>query len=733
MALQTSIPGVVPPAARIVSARLAILFDEEQLVVYSAADPIYTCRRDDRDGLRLAAGMLSHLKLAGDTAIAKALGINRETVRRNRNLLAEGGVEAVRSHKKGPKAAFKLTEEVRALAQGHLDEGWSIRRTARELGLSEGALRYASRQGKLSLPTQRRGATAQDLKAHARGDEELGPAGRAAQDQACEQGVGVKRTAERTLACTGKLAEALPVFKAAEAVPGAGVLLALPSLLDQGLIEVGQGVYGSLRNAYYGLRSVLLTLCFMALLRIKTPEQLTSWAPGELGLLLGLDRAPEVKTVRLKLGEMGARNLARLLQQRLTERWAQAKPDLLGLLYVDGHVRPYFGRTHKLPKHHVQKRGRPMPGTQDFHVNDERADPLLCVTAEATQSLLTVLDEDLLPEVRRLVGPTRRVTIVFDREGWSPENFKRWQGQEFDVLTYRKGKQSRWQERFFTKRTRSVDGRKVTYRLAERRVKLSNGLAVREVRRLMDDGHQTAVITTCENLPTFQVAHRMFSRWRQENFFRYMRHEFAFDHLCTNAFELADPKRMVPNPERTQAHKQLGRTKASLGRLVVRRGELKPDETKRAQGRSLTENEMDALILQTKRQVDRLEARVKELPKQVPLDTILDPDKIVRLEPERKLLTDAFKMIAYRAESELARLVEPFFARHEDEARKFLQTVFQATADLIPDPQNHTLTVRFHGLSTPRATRALRGLCEVVNQSDTPYPGTNLRLRFQAP
>ena len=276
MALQTSIPGAVPPAARILSARLAILFDEEQLIVYSAADPIYTCRRDDQDGLRLAAGMLSHLKLAKDKAIAEALGINRETVRRNRNLFLEGGVEALRSRKTGPKAAFKLTEELRLLAQDHLDEGWTIRRTARELGLSEGALRYASRQGKLKVSTQRRGVTAGGFAVHAGGSEGLGPTGRAVEDQACEQGIAVKRRAERTLACTGKLVEALPVFQWAEGVPGAGVLLALPSLLNQGLIEVGREVYGSLRNGYYGLRSVLLTFCFMALLRIKTPEQLRS-------------------------------------------------------------------------------------------------------------------------------------------------------------------------------------------------------------------------------------------------------------------------------------------------------------------------------------------------------------------------------------------------------------------------------------------------------------------------
>jgi hypothetical protein len=109
------------------------------------------------------------------------------------------------------------------------------------------------------------------------------------------------------------------------------------------------------------------------------------------------------------------------------------------------------------------------------------------------------------------------------------------------VLTYRKGDQSRWQERFFSEVKDTVDGRKVTYQLAERRVKLSNGLRVREVRRLTDDGHQTAVITTNERLSTLEVAHSMFSRWRQENFFRYMRHEFALDHLCTNNVEPADP------------------------------------------------------------------------------------------------------------------------------------------------------------------------------------------------
>ena len=331
-------------------------------------------------------------------------------------------------------------------------------------------------------------------------------------------------------------------------------------------------MFGRLRNGFYGLRGVLLTLVFMGLLRRRNPEQLKGCAPGEFGLLLGLDRAPEVKTLRRKLDEMGLRGLAPTLQQRFAERWVEAEPEPLGVLYLDGHVRVYHGHKHQLPKHHVQKRGRPMPGTQDFYVNDARAEPLFVITAPATEGLLTMMEQHLLPEIRNLVAdPVRRLTVVFDREGWSPDAFLRFADLGFDVLTYRKGKQSTWQRRFFHEVSQIVDGREVVYQLAERRVRLRNGLRVREVRRLTDDGHQTAVITTNETLSTFQVAHRMFSRWRQVNFFRYMQHEFDLDHMCTYDVEAADPKRRVSHPERTKFEQQIKTKQASLDRVAGRR------------------------------------------------------------------------------------------------------------------------------------------------------------------
>ena len=137
------------------------------------------------------------------------------------------------------------------------------------------------------------------------------------------------------------------------------------------------------------------------------------------------------------------------------------------------------------------------------------------------------------------------------------------------------------------------------------------------------------------------------------------------------------------------------------------------------------------MIAKRESEIDKLKEAVAKLPEKVALDTILDPEKIVQLERERKVLVDTIKLTAYRAESTLARRIAPFFARHDDEARKFLKTIFQATADTLPDECRGTLTIRFHGLANPRASRALRELCDLVSESDVCYPGTRLRLRFE--
>jgi hypothetical protein len=54
-----------------------------------------------------------------------------------------------------------------------------------------------------------------------------------------------------------------------------------------------------------------MTLAFMALSRIKNPEQLKQCRPGEIGRVLGLDRIPEVKCLREKIKFLTNQNQAK--------------------------------------------------------------------------------------------------------------------------------------------------------------------------------------------------------------------------------------------------------------------------------------------------------------------------------------------------------------------------------------------------------------------------------------
>jgi hypothetical protein len=88
-------------------------------------------------------------------------------------------------------------------------------------------------------------------------------------------------------------------FELVKDVRDAGVLLALPALLQNGLLAHSREIF-SMPEGYYPLESIFLLFALMALARIGSLEALRYVAPGEWGKLLGLDRIPEVRTLRAK-------------------------------------------------------------------------------------------------------------------------------------------------------------------------------------------------------------------------------------------------------------------------------------------------------------------------------------------------------------------------------------------------------------------------------------------------
>lgn len=717
---------LLPEEAITLGPRLAVIETPEELIFVNASGPLMNCSRNDAAAKRFVGSVLLTQGLVKAEDLATVLGIHRSTLFRNQKLYRDGGLEAMRDGRGhgAARRAHKLTDEVLPMAQACLDQGRSQSAAARQVGVSETAIRHAIKTGRLRRnprPRQRHAV--------------LSPGERAARDAAQAQGAGtaVKRIEERLLACQGALAEAPPHFEPVEGVANAGVLLALPAVIGEGLLRSAERFYAPLKAGFYGLHSILLCLVMMALLRIKSIERLSAHQPGELGILLGLDRVPEVKTLRRKLNELGSQQQAAKLAAALTEQWSHSEPDELGVLYVDGHVNAYTGRKHSLPKTFVQKRRQCLPASTDVWVHNGAAEPLFFVTSPINGHLLALLEQEVIPQVRQQIGPQRALTLVFDREAWSPKSFQQWHGQGTDVITYRKGKQTPWDPEDFRPFSVARGRNSVTYWLAERSVQVipanrkRPAFWMREIRRLCKNGHQTAILTTRQDLPAEQIADHMFARWRQENFFKYMQAEFNLDHLNTYATEPADPERLVANPQR-RALEQLRQAKqAQLGTAHAQHAKQQRDGASSAKQAKTKE-----AIEQLESECDQLSARIRDMEKRVPLNSIQDADKIVHHERERKTITQLIKVVAYRSESCLASIVEPFFARHDDEVRAFLKAAFRLPGDMIPDYEHNELRVRLYGLANNRSQQALIALCEYLNTQQMKYPSTNLRLVYEA-
>jgi hypothetical protein len=371
-----------------------------------------------------------------------------------------------------------------------------------------------------------------------------------------------------------------------------------------------------------------------------------------------------------------------------------------------------------------------MPACTDYWINDSCGDPLLVITGEVDAALSKAMPR-LLREVREVVGD-RRVTIIFDRGGWSPKLFAAMIKDGFDVLTYRKGRCRRINERRFIRRRAKFDGRLVDYLLHDQPVRFLKGrLRLRQVTRLCDDGHQTTVITSRCDLRDIEVAYRMFERWRQENFFKYMREEFLLDALVDYQIEPEDPTRTIPNPERRALDKEIRAARADLASLERELGAAAANNAEQRRptmrGFKIAHSRLGKQLRKARARVRRLFDQLRNVPKRVEVRE-LNERAVVKLATERKHLTDIIKMVAYQAESDLVALLRPHYARVDQEGRTLLHELFATAGDIrVSDSE---LTITLAPLSSPHRTLAAQALCMILDQTATLFPGSRLRIRF---
>ena len=711
--------------------------------VYSlGVNPFYMHGADDSRSFRLITAMMIESKMCRHSEVIKAFDVSKSSVNRSLKTLRTGGPEAFYIRKEGGRKGTILTPEVLEQAQALLDQGVDRKAIAKKLDVNWDAFRKALSDGRLR-------------------EKNVGPSPdfatskttRNAVDTTAAEGIGVActRTAERVMASLGKVAGAKPHFESCLDVPSGGVLCALPALLANGLLMGVDEYLGKLKG-YYSAFQIMLLLAFMALCRIKNIERLKSYAPGEYGKLLGLDRAPEIKCLREKLDALSSGNASEVWAAYLSKYWMEFDPESAGTLYVDGHVRVYHGELTSLPRKYVSRQKLCLRGTTDYWVNDAIGRPFFLVEKPIDSGLISALENDIVPRLLSDIPgqPSEeelksnpllsRFVLVFDREGYSPEFFKRmWDYHRIACITYHKYPKEAWPEDlFYDQSIHMPNGEVVTMKLAEQEIVLGTGkkkIRVREVRKLTDSGHQTSLISTAYDRDHTRLAASMFSRWCQENFFKYMKQHFEIDRLCENGVmdfhdteKVVNPKWREHDKQRSRIQSKLQYRRAKFAKLTMHHESDGISEKHRKwlkqKSELLEEIELFEHELMIKKQV------LKATPKHILWGELPESEKFQRLLPGRKHLKDTVGMIAYRAETAMAGLIKEIDAKTPD-VRRLLQDLFVTEADILPVVNSGVLIVRIHNASTLSKNRILEDLFERLNETKTKYPGSNLTIFYQ--
>ncbi len=374
-----------PEGSQVINARCFLQTQDGHRVVLVSGIPLAQYAVGDRMSEANAMVSLADLGWADQNDVARAFGYSVRTVRRLQERFAEGGLAALGRPNGYPSGRARLEASRREKIQQLKAQGCSHYEIARRLEVSVRAVRktlrrlgwkpvlLAQTELPLALPSvthsKRPSAESPSSSGLAASGEDpnlsaFSTFGTHNSPPRSHDTDPTDRSADRLLARLGLLEDAAPLFGCAAAVARAGVLLALPVLGASGVFECAQKIYGNLGPAFYGLRTSLLTLLLMALWRIKRPEGLKEYSPQELGRVLGLDRAPEVKTLRRKLAQLATCGRAAQFGQALAQQRVARRGKDLGFLYVDGHVRVYHGK-HRLPKAHVAQMRLSVPATSD--------------------------------------------------------------------------------------------------------------------------------------------------------------------------------------------------------------------------------------------------------------------------------------------------------------------------------------------------------------------------------
>jgi hypothetical protein len=476
----------------------------------------------------------------------------------------------------------------------------------------------------------------------------------------------------------------------------------------------------------------LLTATSMAFgLGAATIEQVKHLTAAEAGPLCGLDRLPDLRTLRPRLAALAERMDPLALQRAFASAMLTADPCTSGVYFVDDHFVPYTG-AKPVPKgwdtkHRVAHRGR-----ADTWVVDAAGRAVVFTTGEP--SGLTKTLPPALAELRTVIGPDAKITLGFDRGGAYASVFTACRTAHADWITYRRAPLAPVHGLPITTTIiTSTDARGVTRHktlvYADEPVEIDEYGTARQITLFEHGAVVLQVLTSDTSTCPVALLTTLRARWRIENAFKYASEHHGIDALADYIADIETNTRPIDNPARKSANATVKARRNDLAGAERVLAQLMCDRTGPIAALNKNLTTAHARIENAKKALTAAQTTRDAVPAKLPANQI-DPDaQRALLHTTRRALQMVLRLLAYNGEHWLAGHLNAYL-RDNDEYRAITrQTILRGlTGTITYTPQ--TIKTQLQPPDDRRITRALTLLLEEINAAPPHLPGDHRPITY---
>src|SRR5258707_7541668 len=448
--------------------------------------------------------------------------------------------------------------------------------------------------------------------------------------------------------------------------------------------------------------------------------------PAQAGILAGIGRLPDPRTLRPRLAPIARASDPLALQRQLAAAMLAADAPGLHVYYVDDHFVPYQG-AKPVAKGWNTKRRHAQPGRADTMVSDYQG-RAVCFAAGDPSGLSATLPP-VLAQLRQVLGAEAKILLGFDRGGSYPVAFRAIRDARADWVTWRRGPlapvtaapRRHWAAR--------GDGKPAeVLLLADETVQIKDYGQARQITLLEDGAPVLQVLTSDTTAPAAALLAWLRCRWRIENLFKYLEDHYGIHWLCDYHADTEDDDHLTANPERTAARARLREAEAALAaaerRLagVISAPELSAAAKNKAippAGKKIT-NATDAVTTAT--------AALKGMPAKLPASQLTPGAQRAILRTRRRSLQMVLRLLAASAEHWLGNRLNDYL-RDPDEYRAISRNLLHLGGTITCTPR--VITVTLDPPAAPRIARALALLIEEINATPPRMPGDTRPITYQ--